>query len=190
MGKFGSGAAAVGRFVIVFGLLMAPWPGGREVIRSFFHSELRWLATWVVPRMVVRVEVLQDAAHEEIDTQVSMADPRKIQPDGSVEVSGVNLDTRSVGWIPQVMLLALIAATPMRWGERFRASVIGLLLLNGVMLLTFAAALAFAHKAGHPAWVHPMLSHIYEVTIQNLWFSFLFPTVLWSLLCFEVKARK
>lgn len=189
MGKMRVGAAAVARFVVVFGLLMAPWPRGREVVRNLFQGELKWLSTWVVPRMVVHVETLQDSAHEGIDTQVSMADPRKMNPDGSVEVSGVTLDTRSVGWIPQVMLLALIAATPMGWKERTRAAVIGMVLLNAVLVFTFAAALAFAHPAGHPPWVHTVISHVYDVTVQNLWFSFLFPTVLWYLLCFEVRPR-
>ncbi len=168
---------------------MAPWPGAREAVRSIVQGEVRWLAPWVAPRMVVHIEALNDSSHEGIDTQVSMADPRKIRPDGSVEVSGITLDTRSVAWIPQVMLLALVAATPVGWMERARAAVLGMLLVNGVVILTLAAGLAFAHAEGHPAWVHPVLSHVYDITVQNLWFSFLFPTVLWCLLCFEVRPR-
>ena len=189
MPSFRAGVAALLRFVVVFGLFMAPWPGVREFTEGLFHTELRALAGYVVPRMVVHVNPLRETAHEGIDTQVEMADRREMLPDGSVPVRGVTLDTRSIGWIPQAMIVALIVATPMSWKERAKAVVVGLVGTNLIFALSLATAMALANNSKNASWIQPVISVAYDITNQNLWFSFLFPAVLWWLICFEFKGR-
>ena len=189
MPSFRAGVAALLRFVLVFGLFMAPWPRANEVIPGFFRAELRALANHVVPRMVVHITSLSHSAHEGIDTQVEMADRREMLPDGSVPVRGVTLDTRSIGWIPQAMIVALIVATPMSWKERAKAIVVGLVGTNLIVALSLATSLAFANNSKNAGWFQPVVAVAYDITNQNLWFSFLFPAILWWLICFEVKDR-
>lgn len=189
MPSFRAGVAALVRFVLVFGLFMAPWPRAIEVIPEFFRAELRTLASYVVPRMVVHVNPLQDTAHEGIDTLVEMADRREMLPDGSVPVRSLKLDTRSLGWIPQAMIVALIVATPMGWRERAKATLVGLLATNLLVALSLATSLAFANNSVNASWIQPIVAVAFDITNQNLWFSFLFPAILWWLICFEVKGR-
>jgi hypothetical protein len=60
---------------------------------------------------------------------------------------------------------------------------------NLVIALSLATALAFANNSKNTGSIQPIVSVAYDITIQNLWFSFLFPAVLWWLICFEVKGR-
>ncbi len=189
MVSFRAGVAALLRFVLVFGLFMAPWPQSHEFIPELFRAELRTLAIYVVPRLVVHVSPRSDPAHEGIDTLAEMADRREMLPDGSVPVRSVTLDTRSIGWIPQAMIVALIVATPMGWKERAKAIVVGLVGANLIVALSLATALAFANNSKHATWIRPVVAVAYDITNQNLWFSFLFPAILWWLICFEVKGR-
>lgn len=189
MPSFRAGVAAWLRFVLVFGLFIAPWPRANEVIPRFFRAELRAIAHHAVPRMVVHITPLSDPAHEGIDTQVEMADRREMLPDGSVPVRGVTLDTRSIGWIPHAMIAALVVATPMRWQERAKAMLLGLVATHFLVALSFAITLTFANNSRNAGWIQPIMAVAYDITNQNLWFSFLFPAILWWLICFEVKGR-
>lgn len=169
------------RFCVVFGLLLYPWPGLREGVQSLFHAELKGLSGVFLPRMFVRVEPFVDPDHRSIDTLVQMADPRTRQPDGSANVKGISLDSRSVGWIPQVMLLALIAATPGSWVRRVRASLILPPILNLLIATTLGLTLWHVDSEGSAEWKRQALAFVYDLSIQNLWFSFLAPTAVWWL---------
>ena len=121
-----------GRFLLLFVLLMVPWPAWRAEFARWFQAEARVVLRVVLPAHRIVVGNVRDPKHPEVDTQIAISDPREIRQDGMATTTMINLDSRSLGWIPQAMTLALLGAVP-RWRggnwKRACASLIGTNLL-------------------------------------------------------------
>jgi hypothetical protein len=170
---------------IFYGLLITPWPGWRSTYGRFFRviSE----ATFGSERgiVIVRVRPAENPPRAEIDTQILLITRSTITPEGSARARVLGLDSRSVGWVPTALIIALASATPLPWRRRANALLIGIALVHVYLLFAVAADL-WNQSAGLvpisfvPFW--PALANILEQTfVVQLGPSFAFPVLIWTL---------
>ena len=124
------------------------------------------------------VEPHGEPGHLSVDTRISIADLRERRPDGSLPVKVIVLDSRSLGWLPFAMFIALWGATPLSWNSRWKTMALG---LGGVLLFIAATVLASA-CAGmfqDDGWRQVLAGGAYHLLVENLWLSFVGPLLIW-----------
>jgi len=176
------------RFVVIFGLLVFPWPGLRSAFAVFMRSELRLVLRPMLASRDVCVRPHRDPAHPSADTEVAVADPKDLLPDGNLPAKVLTLDSRSVGWMPQAMILSLCAATGLSRTRRWRLLLGGLAFTHALVLATFAVSvLPILVTEASPAWLFWLVNGAYHVLVENLWMAFVGPFLIW-LLCLFVSS--
>ena len=177
---------AILRFVVgaplLYGLLVAPWPGLGEAYARLFRGTGEFVfgsfgsgVVWFRP----------DTSRPEYDTKIVMA-KRPSRVGGSVRVS-----SRHVGYLPTVTAVALILATSIPWRRRLKAIVFGVLLINAFIALkiTFRLLDGFSVE-GQPYalfTLDPFWKHALGASVQiasSLSFALL-PLAVWVLVSFR-----
>jgi len=110
-------------FLVFYGLMMAPWPGVRQVYRAGYISVGRFVFQTLAPR-TVQFEAVDNASGEDPDTIVLV---RHRQEAGWVRWG---LNTRQAAYLPSVVLVSLILATPAGRSRRGVNLLWGLLLVH------------------------------------------------------------
>jgi hypothetical protein len=170
-------AAAIGLFIV----LTLPIPGLRGLSRACFQQEARGIAAIVFPDMQITVANHRDPAHAGIDTQMQVIDPKLVRPDGKVPAKLIVVDSRSLGWMPQAMILALIGATPVAWPLRWTLVLANTALIQVFVAATITTTLGTAvYEAGAGNWQSEFFAYADLIMTQNLWMSFLVPALLWA----------
>ena len=120
------------RFVLIYGLLVAAWP----ILGSGYRALFCGLGNVLFEGGEASVHFQPMDTPGAFDTQLMM---RK----RSTGVRGhMKVDSRLVGYLPTVSLIAFVLATPISWKRRRRA------LLAGLALVTVFVAL----RMGIPLW--------------------------------------
>lgn len=177
-------------FGVLYGLLIAPWPGwNSRYSQAFCYSCERLLGAEGADR-IVRFERAPEGAR--LDTQIVLADPRQLAPDGMVKARVLGLDSRGVGWVPTALFSALVLATPVGWKRRLRSLAAGLLLMQAFIVLS---VLAYIWNESLPATgpgaslVGTLTKRIAEglqlTLVTQIGASFAVPAILWLLVCFD-----
>lgn len=168
------------RFVVVFGLLVFPWPGFREQFACGLQGELRVFFHLTLPRLGVEVRYGDRAIHSAGDTEIWKSSPATTHHGGQLEVKKLVCDSRSLGWMPHAMMLALCSATPLTWKRWCRVFLSGVIGTHLLVLATFTAGLfsTYADEISNSLvrWLVMGAGHI---LIDNLWISFVGPFLLW-----------
>lgn len=131
------------RFVLVYALLLAPWPGLRDTYASLYRTGVNR----VVPLLGLDYDVRlirapnADARPVRHDTVVVVRDRGATQP--PVIRAG---DTRAP-FLANAFLLALFLATPLPLVRRTRATLVGVLALNAFLVARAIAYLASEYAA-------------------------------------------
>ena len=168
------------RAALVFGLLVLPCLGFRNSFAEFLQCELRLVFKALLPRHIVQVGRHEDPRHKSIDTEICVVNPEYRRADGLVPVKVATFDSRSLGWLPHAMILALCAATPLAWKQRWRVMAAGLFSTHLLVLATFAAGVLSGLAAEFPAtWLTWAAVSADHVLVQNLWVSFVGPFLFW-----------
>jgi len=126
------------RFVVCFALwyaaLLFSWP----IIGQAYCATFRAVGTLVYGSndrsKEISFEAFPQGFHSHY-TRVVIVNPAKMNPDGSGPVRNLDLDTRAFGWMPMVLLLALILATSLPWKRRRRALLWGVLCQQTFVIL-------------------------------------------------------
>jgi hypothetical protein len=168
------------RFMLLFGLAIAPWKPLEAFTRSVFLAEAHGLLCLVFPQAKIQAESCQDPRHALIDSKISLSDPREVRPDGQVPAKVMTFDSRSLGWMPHAVWFALCGATPMSWPRRIKMALAGLLALQVLVggTVVTAVCLGLDQDSG-PAWKVYGLAALNHVLMENLWISFVVPWLLW-----------
>ena len=166
------------RFVVIFGLLVLPWWNFQSAFAAGYQSGTQKLLSLVFPHWNFYMESHHDTKYPSVDTQISISDPQQGRPDGTFPVKVITTDSRSLGWMPLVMFVALCGATPLSWGRRFKVLAIG---LSGTLLFIAITILASVWHvmAGESGWQFNLALVSYHVLVDNLWLSFVGPTLIW-----------
>jgi len=168
-------------FAVLFGLLGWPWPGQRQVVGAFFRMEARFALGVALPKHSFRVESVPDPQPATLDTRVIVADNESHGADGAKPALTIAFDSVSLGWIPLAMFLALVVATPLLWIKRLKALVVGALVTELIVAATIAVNVSYSlATTALPAWERSTLMFANHLLMENLWFSFVPPFLLWA----------
>jgi hypothetical protein len=179
----------VSRFVLIFGLLIAPWPGWNGLYGQYFRE----FGQMVFDRdegkcMVHFVPNEGQAGLASLDTEMTLANRDLIDDQGKGLVKRSELDTRSIGWVPTALTMGLILATPIPWGRRILALLGGLILIHGFIIFSLQSCIwsnspELSLMTLPPFWKE--VADELDYTLMNqLGASFSVPVLIWILVAF------
>lgn len=119
------------RFVMVYGLLLLPWPGLAGLCRGVLCTTGTGAFSSAEGPREIRF-IVQDA-HE---TRIEIANRRLLHADGSGPVRNVDLSAYALLWRPTSLFLALVLAAPLSLRVRLPAVGLGAALLIAVLWFT------------------------------------------------------
>lgn len=183
------------RFALIFGLLIYPYRGLDEGYASCF----RFLGTIVFDRDG-DARVVRFRAHEiqhgfsTLSTQMLVANRELVDSSGRGKALLVDLDTRSIGWIPTALTIALVLATPIPWRRSARALFWGLVLIHILILFSLQVAIwdqwaELSSHAASPLW-QTIVDALYYTLITQMGASFAAPVVIWIAVTFRAGKER
>ena len=178
------------RFVCVYALLLAPWPGGDELYGAYFRAMGEMVFARESGNRIVLFE-FHPVQHgfTTLNTRMTMGNRALVDSTGKGPAAMVELDTRSIGWVPTALTIALILASPIPWRRRALALLAGLILVHAFILLTIQAwiwnhAPDLSLATTTPFW--SVVTDGLEYTLlTQLGASFSVPVLIWILVTFQ-----
>jgi len=177
-------AGFLGRFILVFVLLMAPWPGLKDGYAAFYRAAGNSLFTRFGD-----------------DGRVHFRSSTRPDPDRNLEVVLKNWRTGSEyvfagtsakGYNPTAFVVALILATPIPWRRRLRALLWGLVSVNVYVALRILLFLVVAFSGDNAlALFTPgplgqgILDYLNWVVVESFAGALLLPLPIWILVSFK-----
>lgn len=182
MPSFRSLARFVGTALAVFVVLRAL--GGTGFYPPFFRATA---APFFLGFGSHRIAQLAPFEHPQgiYDTRLSLGTDAGGTPEF---LRDILLDTLRVGYVPTALVAALILATPVAWGRKWRLLATGLLVVHAFVLLRFAITAMYgfnvAEYDGRPLLaLGPIATSLLERTTKVLsddyHLSFIVPIVIW-----------
>jgi hypothetical protein len=177
------------RFVLFYGVLIAPWPGWNGVYgrwfrafnQSFFHSN---------QHRILSIEAAPQPGSP-LDTVITLANRNRVDVRGRVTAKKLGLDSRGVGWVPTALFAALALATPVGWRRRAWALFWGLLLIHGFLVFSVgcyiwnqSVDLGIVALPPLGRWAAAGLE---ETLVTQLGASFVVPALIWLVVTFRVQ---
>jgi hypothetical protein len=186
---------AVWRLLLAFGLyalLMAPWPGLTDAYARGYQAGATWIFEARFSGAAVRLVPLEKradrytAGRKVWDTEVHLLNKRT-RAGGRFSIS-----SWYSGYMPSVLFLALLAATPIAWRRRGWALAFGLLLLHVWMVLQLGAAIVNEFCRAPPPAVFDLspfwrdaLTFYTNTFVKSVLPPFIVPVVVWALVAFS-----
>jgi hypothetical protein len=178
------------RFVVVFGLLILPWPGWNE----FYGQGFRAIGNAVFARQDENC-ILYFEAHRQtrgfsaVDTRITIGNRHLMDSNGKGPVTLLELNTRFVGWLPTALTIALIVATPVPWRRRWWALFWGVLLIHAFILFSVAVYIWNESTTVSLVTLSPLWKEIadaleYTLVVQ-MGASFSIPVLIWIAVLFR-----
>ena len=128
------------RFALIFGLLILPWPGWNALYSDYFRGLGEAFFTLNNGNRAVVFSSGQGAPDwPALDTRITLANRQLLDSNGKGLMKTTGLNTRSIGWVPTALTLALILATPIPWSRRIWALAGGLVLVHAFILFSLQA---------------------------------------------------
>ena len=128
------------RLVLVFVLLVLPWPGVGGTYRSLFRSLASALLCGATPERAVSF-----APENEVSgpgrLRLLIVQPERMAPDGSGPVRRLDFNALDVGWRPTALVLALGAAVSLPWRRRCRVMALGVAAVHAYALGALGSAI-------------------------------------------------
>lgn len=175
-------------FVLLYGLLLLPWPGLNETYGCYFQALGRIVFGGIRGQRILQFEEAHDARLP-IGTQITMANHEQVDVNGRGPVIILGLDTRGVGWVPTALIIALTLATPIPLRRRWWALFLGLLLVHGFILFSVGCYIwnestSLGLLALTPFW-KTVVDGLEETLVTQLGASFVVPVLIWLLVTFR-----
>lgn len=155
----------IARFLIgvtlICAILLAPWPPVRDAYAHAFRAagELG-IGSWVPSRDVRFLP--STSPHDYHDTAIVLVNRETGE---TAELPA--LSSRQWGYVPTVLIIALVLATPIPRRRRAWALIWGVLLVNAFIILRLAVLVVYAFGLGHPARLY-VLSSFSTLVLRNL----------------------
>lgn len=171
------------RFVLAYGLLVAAWPVLRPVFRPFYCALGNVL--FEGGEASVHFRPLETAGQLDIQLVMTKRGPPPV-------TARMENNSRLVGYMPMVSLVAFVLASPIPWKRRRRALWVGLLLTSLFVALRMAIPIwrdfgnADALQVYHPGSFARWVLGIAERAFLNAPASFfVVPVLIWILVAFR-----
>ena len=176
------------RFAVVFGLLIAPWPGWNEGYAQYLRAFGQWAFSQDDgPRVVVFTA--NDAPGNTLDTRLSLGNRELLDAAGRGLIKRTEINTRSIGWVPTALTIALVMATPVRWLRRILALGAGLVWVH--VFIFFSLQTWIWNNSSDVSLL--TLSHFWKAVADELAYAFMnqlgisftVPVLIWILVTFK-----
>lgn len=126
------------RMGVIFCVLQLSWP----VLGPLYEGAFRGVASFVFARDDSAREVSFRAHKTRAgDTRADIVNRKLMAADGSGPVREMDFGIRAMGWNPTTLLCALVLASPIAWGRRWRAFAVGVLVLQLFVLAILGMSL-------------------------------------------------
>ena len=176
-------------FLLVYGVLMAPWPGVKVAYLELYKVGAALLFKSFESIGVVRLDEPTDAKY---DMRIVFYDRDRIGPDGKmVHVAFMHHSSRRTGYIFIAFLTALIVASPIGWRRRGWALSWGMILVHAFIIFILAAWIlrGFNNEAVSllvlsPFWRRVLLLTVF-MFVHNLTFGLIGCVFIWLLASFR-----
>lgn len=173
------------RLVLIYALLMVPWPGLRDAYAAVFRAGGNLVFGSLGPDRSASLKPLSDP-RTKCDTVLVL---RVKRAGRSMEARGACASR--LGYVPTAFLLALILATRMPWRRRCKALLLGLLMVNIVVLVTVGLLVLKGLSTNLPPAV-ALLSPFGRKAVAEAahlmtgtWSVFVVPILIWLLVAFR-----
>ena len=176
------------RFTLIFGLLIVPWPGWNGLYGNYFRS-LAGAIYHDDERQIVLFDANPNGVKSGLDTRITLGNRALLDSEGKGPVRRTELDSRSIGWVPTALTLALVAATPIPWRRRWLSLLCGFVLIHVFIWLSLQS------------WVWAHAQEVSLLTLSSFWakiaaeldytllnqmgVSFTVPVLIWILVTFR-----
>ncbi|MFQ5491167.1 MAG: hypothetical protein ACE5GE_10630 [Phycisphaerae bacterium] len=168
------------KLVLLYALLMAPWPGLRSAYAATFRFVGRLCFTHFGQDGRVTFEP-HEYAFGQTDTELILHNRRQPDTRGTV-----TCDSRLRGYFPTAFVIALILATPLPAKRRLRALLWGLLAVNVFVALRIALLIVQTFSGDHPGALYhpsPFWAGVLKQLVTNLCDApashFIIPIFIW-----------
>lgn len=174
------------RLILIYGLLIVPWPGLREGYSTAYRAVGNVLFGSFGSDGLVRFEPLPDDKSRD-DTMIVIKNRRV--PGGQVSHPH---NTQLRAYLPTATAVALILATPIPWRRRWKAALLGWMLINGVVAMRMLIVLLYGFSRDHPCALYSP-GPFWDGVVVALWnifdvwigFAFVAPIFVWIVVTFR-----
>ena len=134
--------ALLARFVLVYGLLMTPWPGWEDAYARIYASAAALIFDSFDPHRSVRIEHLdvpiqhQNSWGQDTAVRLRISGPAVLMRNAPSDTT--HRSSRYTGYAPAALAVALAMATPISWRRRALAVPLAVLLASGFSALMLA----------------------------------------------------
>jgi hypothetical protein len=183
----------LGRFAVLYGLLIAPWPGLAGEYERLFRSGGQALFHDVGD--LGRVSFRQISGGPAHQTKVLLTNKEQLRDAKRFKtpfiVQPLIIDNREMGYLPTAILAALTLATPLPWRRRLLGFAAGILLINVFIALVLAIHIAhgFTDETIHVLVLSPFwksaLDRLKAVVSMNLSELLFAPALVWVLVSYR-----
>jgi hypothetical protein len=183
------------RFLLVYGLLIAPWPGWDAAYGRFFREVGNLIFSRTNPRHFVIFETGDATIDAARRTEVLAGDRNLLDAHDYGPMKQMDLDTRLMSFVPASLIIALILATPLPWRRRVWALLWGLICLYGFDFLQIAIWLLQepANSPGGlaildlPSFARVTVNHLLDILLDKMDMVGFVPIVIWILATFRQR---
>jgi hypothetical protein len=177
-------------FVLIFGLLILPWPGWNEIYGYGFRAVGNAVFARDGEKRVLYFEAhRQTRGLSAIDTRITIGNRDLVDSSGKGLAAMLGLDTRSIGWLPTALTIALIVATPIPWQRRAWSLMLGLLLIHAFILFSVAIYIWNESTAVSLVTLSPFWKQIADALeytlVTQMGISFTVPVLIWIAVLFR-----
>ena len=168
-------------FLLVYSLLMAPWPGLQNTYRTAYVGAGQFVFQTLTSPDTIRFKA-PDVVEREVDTVVLVTHR------GAAGWLTLGINSRQGAYLPTVVLASLILATPVPWSRRGASLLLGLVLVHLFIAvrLTIVVLSGYYLMLGPNAgtetslWTKVVLAGVkFAATGQGL--GYIVPTIIWVL---------
>ncbi len=179
--------------LLIYGLLSAPLTFYDKTYGDFYRKVAEMFFSNFRDTGFVKFKEWKDPA----TTHVNLGNYALVRPDGSSKTTFVDINTRYLGYIPTILLLSLVLASPVPWKRRLIALVSGFTLV--MLLIMFKQWIALLWLSNETPWLQ--LTNITGtaktvLTFLNTFISvssssvLYFVVAIWLLVTFRVEDFK
>jgi hypothetical protein len=112
--------------VIIYGLLAAPLSLYDDAYGKVYRKVAEVFFSSFRDNGFVKIRETKDPA----TSHLNVGNNALIHPDGTSETAALDVNTRYLGYVPTILLIALVLASPVSWKRRLLALALGLVLVT------------------------------------------------------------
>ena len=178
------------RFTLIFGLCLIPWPGWNALYGEGFRLLGNACFGLDYGKWVIYFEPYERTKGiNSIDSQIVLSNHTLIDSQGHGRVRLLGIGSRTIGWIPTALTMALILASPVPWRRRGWALLWGVLLIHLFIVFSMAVYIWNQSTLLDLLTLPPFLKVISEALeytlVTQIGAGFCVPVLIWIAVTFR-----